>query len=159
MSLGQKPQGPIRSWEPKGVDGIVGVHTFNVIGSGIFGSRTVPPTGLATGVGSFGVPEVSATYLATGLYDIRFPTVQAVDISAQVSSSSGYNFDAYVNNQSGPSGSAQLEITRAPAAAGGASGLNPIQASGFRGFLPTGSKVMLTFTASPTHNPVTGTAY
>lgn len=153
--LGHKPQGPLKTWLPKGQNAILGVQTFNVIGSGIFANRTVPPTGLPTGANSGGIPEVSATYLATGLFDIRFPPIRSVDISAQVSSSSGLNFDAYVNNQSGPSGSAQLEIVRAPAAAGGASGLNPIQASGFRGFIPTGSKVMLTFYGAPTTDGLT----
>lgn len=153
--LGQKPQGPLKAFFPKGENAIVGVHTFNVIGSGIFGERTVPPTGIPTGVASAGVPGVSATYTSTGLFSIRFPPVRSVDISAAVSSSSGYNFNAYVNNQAGPSGSAQLEITRAPAAGGFTGVQEPIQASGFRGFMPTGTKVMLTFFAAPTTDGLT----
>lgn len=149
MSFGEKPQGPANFFFPKGENGAYGVQVFNVIGSGIFGQKTVPPTGVPTGVGSGGVPDVSATLLATGLYDIRFPPTRSVDISACVSSSSGYNFAAYVNNVSGPSGSAQLEIVRDAAAAGGASGANLIQASGFRGFIPTGSKVTLSIFAAP----------
>ncbi len=152
MSLGNKPQAPLNTWAPKGNNGIFGVHTFNVIGSGLFGNRTVPPTGLPTGVGSGGVPEVSATYISTGIYSIRFPSTYYTDISASVSSSSGYRFDAYVNQQNGVSGSAQLEITRS----GGPSGVNPIQASGFGGFLPTGSKVMLSFFASPNSDGIAG---
>jgi hypothetical protein len=161
MSLGQKPQGPLRTWEPKGVNGIVGVHTLNVIGSGIFGNRTVPPTGLPTGVGSFGVPGVSATFSATGVFQIRFPPVQAVDIRADVSSISGYMYNAQVQNQSGPSGSAELHIQRLGPPGTVSTGLPDsrlIQASGFLGFIPTGSKVMLTFTASPNFNPVAGTS-
>ncbi len=146
MSFGQKPQGPLNTFLPKGQGGAFGVHSFNVVGSGIFGNRNVPPTGMPTGVGSGGVPEVTATYIATGIYDIRFPPTFDGNISAAVSSSSGYNFSAYVNNQSFPSGSAQLEIVRDA----GPSGINPLQASGFRGFLPTGTKVALSFFAAPT---------
>ena len=153
--LAEFQQGPVRSWFPKGENALIGVHTLNVIGSGIFGEKTVPPTGTPTGVHSAGVPDVSATYLATGLYDIRFPTCKSVDILAKVSSASGYNFNAYVNSQSGPSGSALLEITRDSAAGGGTGVQNPIQASGFRGFLPTGTKVMLQFFAAPTSDGLT----
>lgn len=149
--LGAKTQGPLKTWFPKGENAILGVHTFNVIGSGIFGEKTVPPTGTPTGVSSAGVPGVTATYVATGVYSIRFPSVRSVDIKASVSSSSGYAFDGYVNNQNGVSGSAQLEIVRNS----GPSGVNPIQASGFLGFLPTGSKVMLTFYAAPTTDGLT----
>lgn len=145
MSLGQKPQGALNTFLPKGQGGAFGVHSFNVVGSGIFGNRNVPPTGMPTGVGSGGVPEVTATYVATGVYSIRFPPTFDGNISAAVSSSSGYHFSAHVNNQSFPSGSAQLEIVRV----GSASGINLIQASGFRGFLPTGTKVSLSFFAAP----------
>lgn len=149
-----KQQGPLNALFPKGQMAALGVHNLRVIGSGIFGNRTQAiqtATGLLrpTGVDSGGIPGVSATYVSTGLFSIRFPPTKSVDISAVVSSSSGYNFDAYVNNQSGPSGSAQLEIVRAAAAAGGPSGLNLIQASGFRGFLPTGTQVKLSFFAAP----------
>jgi hypothetical protein len=153
--LGHKPQGPLKTWFPKGENAILGVHTFNVIGSGIFARRTVPSTGLPTGANSAGIPEVSATYLATGIYDIRFPPIRSVDISVEVSSSSGYLYKGQANNQSGPSGSAQLELVRLPAAAGGSSGYHLIQASGFLGFLPTGSKVMLTFYGAPTTDGLT----
>jgi hypothetical protein len=153
--LGQKPQGPIRTFFPKGENAILGVHTFNVIGSGLFGEKTVPPTGLPTGVGSAGVPGVTATFTATGIYDVRFPPIRHVDVDVAVSSSSGYQFHGQLNNQSGPSGSGQLEITRLPAAAGGSSGYHLIQASGFRGFIPTGSKVMLTFYGCPTTDGLT----
>jgi hypothetical protein len=155
MSLGQKPQGPLNTFLPKGQGGAFGVHSFNVVGSGIFGNRNVPPTGMPTGVGSGGVPDVSATYLATGIYDIRFPPTFDGNISASVSSSSGYNFSAYVNNQSFPSGSAQLEIVRDAGAGGGSSGAHLVQASGFRGFLPTGTKVSLSFFAAPSANGIT----
>lgn len=162
MSLAQKPQGPVRTWEPKGADSVIGVHTFNVVGSGIFGNRIVPPTGLATGVASFGVPEVSATYVATGIYEVRFPPCQHVDIRANVSSSSGYMYNAQVQNQNGPSGSAQLHIQRLGPPGTVSTGLpsaNLIQASGFLGFIPTGSKVMLDFLAAPNVNSTTGTPY
>jgi hypothetical protein len=151
MSFGQKPQGPANFFFPKGENAVAGVQVFNVVGSGLFGNRFVPPTGMPTGVGSGGVPEVSATYVATGIYDIRFPATNHVDIKASVSSSSGYWFDAYVNNQSGPSGSAQLEIVRNA----GPSGISVLQASGFRGFLPTGTKVMLDFFAAPYRDGIT----
>ena len=81
--------------------------------------------------------------------------VRSVDISASVSAPSGYLYHAQANNQSGPSGSAQLEIVRLPGAAQGSSGYHLIQASGFRGFLPTGSKVMLTFYGAPTTDGLT----
>ncbi len=154
MSFGQKPQGPFNAFFPKGENAAFGVHVLRAVGSGIFGNRTPAiqtSTGLLnpTGVSSGGIPEVSATYTATGLYQLRFPPTNQVDISAVVSSSSGYNFQAQVNNQSGPSGSAQLEIVRLGSAAGGASGLNLIQASGFTGFLPTGTQVKLSFFAAP----------
>lgn len=151
MSFGQKPQGPANFFFPKGENGVFGVHKFNVIGSGIFGNRFVPPTGMPTGVGSGGVPEVTATYVATGVYDIRFPPTKEVDVSASVSSSSGYWFDAYVNNLSPISGSAQLEITRNS----GPSGISVLQASGFRGFMPTGSAVRLSFFAAPCADGIT----
>lgn len=151
MSLGQKPQGPLNTFLPKGGQGAFGVHSFNVIGSGIFGDRNVPPTGMPTGVGSGGVPEVTATLTGTGLYSLTFPKTFDGNISAAVSSSSGYQFDAYVNNQSFPSGTAQLEIVRNS----GPSGINPIQASGFRGFMPTGTKVSLSFFAAPVANGIT----
>ncbi len=145
MSFGQKPQAPLNTFAPKGQQGIFGVHSFNVGGSGIFANRNVPPTGLPTGVGSGGVPEVTATYIATGIYSLTFPKTFDGNISASVSSTSGINFDAYVNNQSFVSGIAQLEIVRNS----GPSGVNPIQASGFTGFLPTGTKVSLSFFAAP----------
>jgi hypothetical protein len=151
MSLGQKPQGPLNTFLPKGQGAAFGVHSFNVVGSGLFSNRNVPPTGMPTGVGSGGVPEVTATYIATGIYSITFPKTFDGNISAAVSSSSGFNYDAYVNNQSFPSGTAQLEIVRNS----GPSGVNPIQASGFLGFLPTGSKVSLSFFAAPTANGIT----
>lgn len=150
-NLSDAQQGPVKSWFPKGENAIIGVHTFNVIGSGLFGNKTVPPTGLPTGVHSAGVPDVTATYVATGIYSVRFPSIRSVDIKASVSSSSGYNFDAYVNNQNGISGVAQLEVVRNS----GPSGINPIQQSGFIGFIPTGSKVMLTFFAAPTTDGLT----
>lgn len=160
MSLGQKPQGQLNSFLPKGNGAIVGVHNLRAIGSGIFGNQTPAiqtATGLLnpTGVGSGGIPEVSATYVSTGLFALRFPPTKSVDINAAVSSSSGYNFQAQVNSQSGPSGSAQLEIVRLGSAGGGASGLNPIQASGFTGFLPTGTQVKLTFFAAPVTDGIT----
>ncbi len=146
--LGQKPQGPLNTFLPKGQGGAFGVHSFNVVGSGIFGNRNVPPTGMPTGVGSGGVPEVSATYVGTGVYSLRFPKSFDGNISASVSSSSGYNFTAHVNELSFPSGSAQLEIVRHAPAAGGASGANLIQASGFHGFLPCSISVRLLGTVS-----------
>lgn len=151
-------QGPVRSWFPKGQNAIAGVHVFNVIGSGIFGNRTVPPTGVPTGVASGGVPEVSATFLSTGIFDVRFPPNRYVDIRADVSSLSGYMYNAQVQNQSGPSGSAQLHIQRLGPPGTVSTGLPDnrlIQASGFLGFIPTGSKVMLTFLASPTSDGLT----
>lgn len=156
--LGHKPQGPLKTWFPKGENGLYGVHTLNVIGSGIMANRTVPPTGLPTGANSAGVPEVSVTYLATGVYSIRFPPIRSVDIDVSVSSSSGYLFHGQVNNQAGPSGSGQLEITRLGAPGVVSSGLasaNLIQASGFLGFLPTGTKVMLQFYGAPTTDGLT----
>lgn len=149
--LGQKPQGPLNTFLPKGQGGVFGVHSLNVIGSGLFGNRNVPPTGLPTGVGSGGVPEVSATYISTGVYSLTFPKARDGNIAAAVSSSSGFNFDAYVNNQSFVSGIAQLEIVRNS----GPSGVNPIQASGFTGFLPTGSKVSLSFYVAPVSDGIT----
>lgn len=157
MSLGQKSStSQFNTFLPKGQNSVYGVHVLQCIGSGIFAVRTVPPTGLPTGASSGGVPEVTATLVSTGLYDIRFPATKSVDIIPAVSSSSGFNFSAYVNNQSGPSGSAQLEITRDSSAAGGASGVNLIQASGYRGYIPTGSKVMLQFFAAPTNDGLQG---
>jgi hypothetical protein len=152
--FGESPQTILNSFAPKGTNAIFGVHVLRAVGSGIFGIQTPAiqtATGLLnpTGIGSGGIPGVSATLVSTGLYSLQFPTAKHVDISAVVSSSSGYNFNAYVNNQSGPSGTAQLEIVRDASAAGGASGLNLIQASGFRGFLPTGTQVKLSFYAAP----------
>lgn len=156
-SFGESPQGPFNAFFPKGENAVFGVHNLNVIGSGIFGNRTPAAmafqsgasTGLvpATGVGSGGVPGVTATYVSTGIYSIRFPPTKSVNIAPFVSSSSGYNFQAVINNISPVSGSAQLEISRFNAP--GQTGFNPIQASGFTGYLPTGSVVQLSFFASP----------
>jgi len=156
-TFGESPQGPFNAFFPKGENSAFGVHNLNVIGSGIFGNRSPAnlgtlsgsSTGLvpATGVGSGGVPGVTATYVATGIYSIRFPPTKSVNISPYVSSSSGYNFQGVVNNLSPVSGSAQLEITRIGAP--GTTGFNPIQASGFTGYLPTGTVVQLSFFASP----------
>ena len=155
MSFGHKPQGPLKTFFPKGEDGAMGVQVFNVIGSGIFGIKTVPPNGVPTGVGSGGVPEVSATYVATGIYSIKFPSTKSVDIDAWVSSSSGFNYDAYVNGVNGVSGTAQLEIVRAAPGGTIGTGVSPIMASGFLGFLPTGTKVMLQFVAAPIADGIT----
>jgi hypothetical protein len=151
--LAEFQQGPVRSWFPKGENALIGAHTFNVIGSGIFGNKTVPPTGTPTGVHSAGVPDVSATYVATGTYEIRFPPCKSVDIDVAFSSSSGYMFHGQAQNQSGPSGSALLQVTRLGFP--GPTGFDPIQASGHRGFLPTGTKVMLQFYAAPTSDGLT----
>lgn len=154
--LAEFQQGPVRSWFPKGENALVGAHTFNVIGSGLFGQKTVPPTGTPTGVHSAGVPDVSATYVATGQYEIRFPPCKSVDIDVAVSAGSGYMFHGQMQNQSGPSGSALLQITRLSSAGNFAgSGFDPLQASGFRGFIPTGAKVMLQFYAAPTSDGLT----
>lgn len=156
-TFGESPQGEFNAFFPKGQNSVYGVHNLNVIGSGIFGIRSPArmafqsgaSTGLvpATGVGSGGVPDVSATYVATGIYSIRFPPTKSVNIQPFISSSSGYNFQGVVNNLAPASGSAQLEITRVGAP--GATGFNPIQASGFTGYLPTGTVVQLSFFASP----------
>jgi len=163
-TFGESPQGPANFFFPKGENGVFGVHNLNVIGSGIFGNRTPgfmafqsgASTGFvpATGVGSGGVPGVTATYVSTGIYAIRFPPTKSVNIAPVVNSSSGYNFQAVVNNLSGASGSAQLEITRIGAP--GATGFNPIQASGFTGYLPTGTVVALSFFASPATDGIGG---
>ena len=155
MSFGHKPQGTLNAFFPKGEMAALGVHTLNVIGSGIFANKTVPPTGVPTGVGSGGVPEVSATYVATGIYSIKFPSTKSVDVDAWVSSTSGYNFDAYVNNVNGVSGTAQLEIVRSSSGGTIATGAPVIQASGFLGFLPTGTKVNLQFFAAPVADGIT----
>jgi hypothetical protein len=157
-SFGETPQGPFNTFFPKGQNASFGVHQLRAIGSGIFGNRTPAfmafqsgaSTGLvvATGVGSGGVPGVSATLLATGIYDIRFPPTKSVDINAQVYSSSGYRFSASINNLSGPSGSAQLELVRQQPTGGTA------QPSG-QGFLPTGSVVALSFFAAPVTDGIT----
>ena len=155
MSFGQSNQGPANFFFPKGENGVFGVHVLQVVGSGIFGNRNVPPTGLPTGFGSGGVPDVSATYLGTGIFDLRFPVTNHVDISPTVSSQSGYLFHAQANDVSGPSGSAQLQITRLGTPGGAPSGYSPLQASGFGGFLPTGTRVMLSFFAAPNRNGLT----
>lgn len=162
-TLVESPQGPFNSFFPKGQNAVFGVHNLNVIGSGIFGNRTPAAmafqsgasTGLvpATGVGSGGVPGVTATYVSTGIYSIRFPPTKSVNIVPVVNSQSGYNFQAAMNNLSPASGSAQLEITRVGAA--GQTGFNPIQASGFGGYLPTGTTVALSFYAAPQDGIVT----
>lgn len=146
MSLGQKPQGPLRSFFPKGQNSVLGVHNLVAIGSGMFAKQFANTTGLPTGLNSGGVPEVSATLIATGVYDVRFPSTKSVDVVAQVYGSSGYRYSAAVNNLYGPSGSFQLELTR----------LVPttITASGY-GFIPTGSKVALWFYAAPTSDGLT----
>lgn len=153
-SFGEKPQGPFNAFFPKGENAAFGVHRLRAIGSGIFGTRTPAAmafqsgasTGLvpATGIPSAGVPDVSATLLGTGIYDIRFPPTKQVDISAQVYSSSGYNFSCAINKLSGVSGSAQLEVSRVYNQGSGVL-LTP---SG-QGFIPTGSIVALSFFASP----------
>lgn len=158
-SFGESPQGPFNAFFPKGEDGVFGVHNFNVIGSGIFGNRTPAfmafqsgaSTGqvLATGIGSGGVPGLTATYVGTGVYSLRFPPTKSVNMIPAVSSSSGYNFQAVVNNLAPASGSAQLEITRIGSP--GSTGFNPIQASGFGGYIPTGSVVQVAVFAAP-HN-------
>lgn len=161
-SFGETPQGPANFFFPKGENAVFGVHNLNVIGSGIFGNRS--PAFMAfqsgastgqvqpTGVGSGGVPGVSATYVGTGIYSLRFPPTRSVNMSVAVSSSSGYQFQGVVNNLSGPSGSAQLEITRLSAAGG--TGFNPIQASGFTGYLPTGTVVQLAVFAAPNNDGI-----
>lgn len=156
-TFGESPQGPFNAFFPKGQNSVFGVHNLNVIGSGLFGNRSPAnlgtlsgsSTGLvpATGVGSGGVPGVTATLVSTGIYSIRFPPTKAVNMIPAVSSSSGYNFQAVINNLAPGSGSAQLEITRIGAP--GTTGFNPIQASGFTGYLPTGSVVQLAVFAAP----------
>ncbi len=161
-SFGESPQGPFNAFFPKGENAAFGVHNLNVIGSGIFGNRTPAAmayqsgasTGLvpATGTGSGGVPGLTATYVGTGIYSLRFPPTKSVNMIPAVSSQSGYNFQAVVNNLSPASGSAQLEITRVGAP--GATGFNPIQASGFGGYIPTGSVVQVAVFASPANDGI-----
>ena len=156
-TFGESPQGPFNAFFPKGQNSVFGVHNLNVIGSGIFGNRTAAAqafqsgasTGLvpATGVGSGGVPGLTATLVSTGIYSLRFPPTKAVNMIPAVSSSSGYNFQAVVNNLSPASGSAQLEITRVGNP--GSTGFNPIQMSGFGGYIPTGSVVQIAVFAAP----------
>lgn len=147
-----KEQGPLNSIFPRGQQAAFGVHTLRGIGSGLFANRTPAiqtATGLLvpTGADSGGIPGVSATYVSTGLFQIRFPPTRSVDINAVVSSSSGYNYQAHVNNQSGPSGSAQLELVRMPTSAGGPSGV-PIPGA-LGAFFPTGTQVKLSFFVAP----------
>lgn len=151
-SFGESPQGPANFFFPKGENGVFGVHQLRAIGSGIFGNRTPAAmafqsgasTGLvpATGVGSGGVPGVSATLVSSGIYDLRFPPTKSVDINAQVYGSSGYRFAAALNNVSGPSGSAQLEITRLVPTGG-------VGVPSGQGYVPTGAVVALSFFAAP----------
>jgi len=153
-SFGEKYQGPFNAFFPKGQNAAFGVHSLRAIGSGVIGTRTPAfmafqsgaSTGLvpATGIASGGVPDVSATLLATGVYDIRFPPTRSVDINAQVYSSSGFAFHAAVNNISGPSGSAQLELRRVFN-----NGTGVITTASGQGFLPTGSTIALSFFAAP----------
>jgi hypothetical protein len=160
--FGESPQGPLNTFFPKGENAAFGVQSFNVIGSGIFGVRTPAfmafqsgaSTGQvqATGIGSGGVPGITATLIGTGVYSLRFPSTKSVGFIPAVSSSSGYNFQAVVNNVNGVSGSAQLEITRVGAP--GQTGFNPIQASGFTGYLPTGTVVNLGVYAAPNNDGV-----
>jgi hypothetical protein len=161
-TFGESPQGPFSAFFPKGENSVFGIHNLNVIGSGIFGNRSPAAmafqsgasTGLvpATGVGSGGVPGLTATLISTGIYSLRFPPTKSVNMIPAVSSSSGYNFQAVINNMSPASGSAQLEITRVGAP--GATGFNPIQASGFTGYVPTGSVVQIAVFASPANDGI-----
>lgn len=156
-SFGENPQGQLNAFFPKGENSVFGVHQLRMMGSGLVSFR-VPPamafqsgasTGLvqATGVGSGGIPGVTATLTGTGVYSLRFPPTKSVDISAQVYSSSGYQFNAAINNLSGPSGSAQLEITRQI-------GSGAITTPSGQGFIPTGSVVALSFFAAPNNDGV-----
>jgi len=161
-SFGETPQGPANFFFPKGENAAFGVHNLNVIGSGIFGNRS--PAFMAfqsgastgqvqpTGIGSGGVPGISATYVGTGIYSLKFPPTKSVNFIPAVSSSSGYNFQAVVNNIASSSGSAQLEVTRVSAP--GQTGFNPIQASGFTGYLPTGTVVQLAVFAAPNNDGI-----
>lgn len=162
-SFGEKSQGPLNAFFPKGENAAFGVHRLNAIGSGIFGTRSPAfmslqsgvSTGFvqATGIASGGVPDVSATYLATGVYDIRFPPTKSVDINAQVYSSSGMRFAASIQNINGVSGSCQLEITRLLPSP---SGVGAITTASGLGYLPTGSTVALSFFAAPNSDGLTG---
>ena len=156
-SFGESPQGDLNAFFPKGENSCFGVQKFNIIGSGVPGQRSPAfmalqsgaSTGLvqAPGVGSVGIPGVSAPLTGTGVYSIRFPPTKSVDISAQVYSSSGFQFTAAVNNLSGPSGSAQVEITRQV-------GSGSITTASGLGFLPTGSAIALSFFAAPNNDGI-----
>jgi hypothetical protein len=156
-SFGEKPQGPFNAFFPKGQNAVFGVHQLRAIGSGVFGNRTPAfmafqsgaSTGLvpATGISSGGVPDVSATYISTGMYAISFPPTKSVDINVQVYGSSGYQYRPAINNLFGPSGTAQLEISRNLP-----TGTTPSGA----GYLPSGTIVALSFFAAPVSNGLEG---
>jgi hypothetical protein len=158
-SFGENQQGPGNFYFPKGENAAWGVHQIRIIGSGIPGLRSPAfmafqsgaSTGLVqpTGVGSGGVPGVTATLTGTGVYSLRFPPTKSVDINARVYSSSGYAFQAQVNNLSGPSGSAQLEINRVFN-----QGTGVLTAPSGQGFLPTGSVIALDIFGAPANDGV-----
>lgn len=104
-------QYPLNAVGPKGQFAFIGVHRMFFTGS----------TGLVST--NYGVPGVTATRLSTGTYRLRLPNARAVYINPSVAGTSGTYYSAnVVNNASGISGIADVQISRGGAAQAPATG-------------------------------------
>lgn len=99
--FGHKKQWPASFVGERMGGGYVGVEEIRFVGSGLIGTN-------------FGIGSIDMSRVATGLYNIQFPSAPYVGILPTLETPSGVMYECSIASKNVGSGTAYLQITRAP---------------------------------------------